>query len=92
MKIVDDVYHQSITEGNLIKNIDLAWTEIAHFHLGDNPGRQEPGTGEINFKNLFKHLHGKGFDGVLAMEHGTSHKGKEGEKLLIEAYRQCDAF
>ena len=45
------------TEGNLIPNIDLAWNEIAAFHVGDNPGRKEPTTGEINYRNVFKHLH-----------------------------------
>ena len=91
-KIINDLYHQQITEGNLIPNIDMAWSEIASFHLGDNPGRKEPTTGEINYKNIFKHLYNKGYQGVLCMEHGRSIKGKEGEKAVIEAYRQCDAF
>jgi len=91
-KIVDDLYHQQISEGNLIPNIDRSWTEIASFHLGDNPGRNEPGTGEINFKNIFKHLYSKGYKGVLCMEHGKSLPGKEGEKAVIDAYRACDAF
>ncbi len=91
-KIVCDLYHQQITEGNLIPNIDRTWSEIAAFHLGDNPGRKEPGTGEINYKNIFKHLYKKKYQGVLCMEHGNSIKGKEGEKALIEAYRTCDSF
>jgi len=92
-KIVNDIYHQQITEGNLIPNIDAAWEEIAAFHIGDNPGRKEPGTGEINYKNIFKHIKGKGYDGVLCMEHGNSKgKGKEAEMALIETYRACDDF
>lgn len=91
-KIVNDLYHQQITEGNLIPNIDAAWSEIAAFHLGDNPGRREPGTGEINFRNIFRHLHRKGYQGVLCMEHGISLGGKEGEIALLKAYRECDAF
>lgn len=92
-KIVDDVYHQQITEGNLIPNIEAAWSEIAAFHVGDNPGRNEPTTGEINFRNVFKYLYGKKFDGVICMEHGNSHRGtKEGEEQLIKAYRECDSF
>ena len=71
-KIVDDLYHQQITEGNLIPNIDRCWSEIASFHLGDTPGRKEPTTGEINFGNIFKHINAKGYDGVLCMEHGRS--------------------
>jgi hydroxypyruvate isomerase len=91
-KILDDLYHQQITEGNLIPNIDLAWEEIAAFHLGDNPGRNEPTTGEINFRSIFKHLAGKGYTGVLCMEHGHSQPGKDGERAVIDAYRACDDF
>ncbi len=91
-KIINDLYHQQITEGNLIPNIDRAWGEIAAFHLGDTPGRNEPTTGEINYKNVFRHIYSKGYDGVLCMEHGKSKPGKEGEKAVIEAYRQCDDF
>ncbi len=91
-KIVNDIYHQQIQEGNLIPNIDLAWDEIAAFHVGDNPGRKEPTTGEINYRNIFKHLHGKGYDGVVCMEHGKSKSGLEGEKALLSAYRECDDF
>jgi len=92
IKIVNDIYHQQITEGNLIPNIDMAWDEIAAFHLGDNPGRKEPTTGEINYKNIFKHIHKKGYNGVLCMEHGKSKRGKEGEQAVIDAYRACDDF
>jgi hydroxypyruvate isomerase len=91
-KIVDDLYHQQITEGNLIPNIDRAWEEIASFHLGDSPGRKEPTTGEINYKNIFKHLYNKGYEDVLCMEHGKSKPGREGEKAVIAAYRACDDF
>jgi len=91
-KIVEDLYHQQITEGNLIPNIDLAYSEIAAFHLGDTPGRKEPGTGEINYKNIFRHIYHKGYDGVLCMEHGKSKKGKEGEQAVIDAYRKADDF
>lgn len=91
-KIVDDIYHQQISEGNLIPNIESAWSEIASFHLGDNPGRNEPLTGEINFKNIFKFLYEKKYDGVICMEHGRSQKGTEGEQRVLDAYRACDAF
>jgi hydroxypyruvate isomerase len=91
-KIVDDLYHQQITEGNLIPNIEACWSEIGAFHLGDNPGRQEPGTGEINFNNIFKYILSKGYDDVLCMEHGRSIIGKEGEQALIDAYRKADNF
>jgi hydroxypyruvate isomerase len=89
-KILDDLYHQQITEGNLIPNINRAWDEIAYFQIGDNPGRREPTTGEINYLNVFSHIKDKGFTGILGMEHGLSKGGKEGELALIEAYRACD--
>ncbi len=91
-KILDDLYHQQITEGNLIPNIDRAWDEIAYFQIGDNPGRKEPGTGEINYMNVFKHIHSKGFDGIMGMEHGVAGEGAAGEQSLVEAYRTVDAF
>ncbi len=91
-KILFDLYHQQIQEGNLIPNIDAAWSEVAYFQTGDNPGRKEPGTGEINYLNIFKHLHQKGFEGVVGMEHGNSMSGEEGERAVVEAYRKADAF
>jgi hydroxypyruvate isomerase len=91
-KMVEDVYHQQITEGNIIPNIEAAWNEIAAFHLGDNPGRNEPTTGEINFKNIFKYIHSRKYEGVLCMEHGISAGSIEGEKRVIQAYRECDSF
>lgn len=92
VKILDDMYHQQITEGNIIPNIDACWDELASFHVGDSPGRKEPGTGELNYRNIFKHIHGKGYTGVLCLEHGKSGKGLEGEKALLEAYRSADDF
>ena len=80
------------TEGDLIKTIDRCWDEIAYIQIGDNPGRKEPTTGEINYKNLFSHLHKKGYKGVMGMEHGNSKSGKEGELAVISAYRKEDAF
>jgi hydroxypyruvate isomerase len=91
-KILDDLYHQQVSEGNLIPNIDAAWDEIGYFQVGDNPGRREPTTGEINFRNVFKHIHDKGFTGVVGMEHGIAGQGKEGERALLEAYHQVDDF
>jgi hydroxypyruvate isomerase len=91
-KILFDIYHQQITEGNLIPNIDMAWDEIAYFQIGDTPGRDEPTTGEINYKNIFRHIHHKGYDGILGMEHGNSRRGIEGEQAVIDAYVEVDNF
>lgn len=91
-KILDDLYHQQISEGNLIPNMDTAWSEIDYFQVGDNPGRREPTTGEIDYRNIFRHIHSKGFRGVVGMEHGLSVGGKDGVRKLIAAYRECDDF
>ncbi|ANH59640.1 hydroxypyruvate isomerase family protein [Dokdonia donghaensis] len=91
-KILFDIYHQQIQEGNLIPNIEQCWDEIAYFQIGDNPGRNEPTSGEINYKNVFKYIHSRGFKGVLGMEHGNSIEGKEGEQRVIDAYVESDRF
>jgi hydroxypyruvate isomerase len=91
-KILFDIYHLQKTEGHIIRNMDLTWDEIAYIQIGDNPGRKEPTTGEINYKNVFKHIHTKGFNGILGMEHGNSLKGKEGEQAVITAYKKVDSF
>lgn len=91
-KILYDAYHMQKNEGNLINNIEVAWNEIAYFQIGDNPGRKEPTTGEINYKNVFKYIYNKGYRGIMGMEHGNSKPGKEGELALIEAYRISDNF
>lgn len=92
VKILYDAYHQQKNEGNLINLMDLCWSEIAYIQVGDNPGRKEPTTGEINYKNVFKWLHQKGYKGVVGMEHGMSKSGKEGEQALVAAYREVDSF
>ena len=91
-KLLYDIYHMQRNEGNLIASMEKCWDEIAYIQIGDNPGRNEPSTGEINYKNVFKYIHGKGYKGVLGMEHGNSKKGKEGELLLIKSYQQADDF
>lgn len=91
-KILYDIYHMQRNRGHLIPLMDQTWSEIAYLQIGDNPGRDEPGTGEINYRNIFKHVHDKGFTGVLGMEHGNSMRGKEGEDAVIAAYRAADDF
>ena len=91
-KILFDIYHQQIQEGNLIPNIEKCWDEIGYFQIGDNPGRKEPTTGEINYTNVFKLIHSRGFKGILGMEHGNYNRGKEGEMAVIKAYQKVDQF
>ncbi|MDN3687709.1 hydroxypyruvate isomerase family protein [Cyclobacterium jeungdonense] len=91
-KILYDIYHQQKNEGNLINLMEMCWDEIAYIQIGDNPGRKEPGTGEINYQNVFKYIYEKGFKGVCGMEHGNANPGKEGEADVIAAYRKADNF
>jgi len=89
-KILFDIYHQQITEGNLIPNMEKAWSEIGYFQIGDNPGRKEPTTGEINYSRVFNYIRSKGYTGVLGMEHGNSLPDAPGELRVIAAYREVD--
>jgi len=91
-KILFDVYHLQIQEGNLLPNIECCWDEIAYFQVGDNPGRKEPTSGEINYKNLFHYLYEQGYTGIVGMEHGNAASGAAGEQAVIEAYREVDSF
>ena len=91
-KFLFDMYHMQRNEGNIIANIDKVWDETPYFQIGDNPGRKEPNTGEMNYRNIFKHIYNKGYKGILGMEHGNAKPGKEGEMELIKAYRDADNF
>ena len=90
VKVLYDFYHVQIQEGNLLPTLDYAWDEIAYIQMGDTPGRNEPGSGEINFPNVLRHVHGKGYRGFVGLEHGISKPGKEGALGALRAYRAVD--
>ncbi|MBJ7498668.1 MAG: TIM barrel protein [Sphingopyxis sp.] len=91
IKILADLYHEQIQAGNLINTLDGCWDEIGYIQFGDNPGRNEPGSGEINYRNIVRWLRARKFAGVIGMEHGNSVEGRIGEERLIAAYREIDA-
>lgn len=70
VKMCFDIYHQQITEGNVIRNITQNIARIGHFHVADNPGRKEPGTGELCYANIFKAIAATDYDGFIALECG----------------------
>jgi hydroxypyruvate isomerase len=72
VKVLFDIYHVQIMEGNLIETIRKHIRDIAHFHVGDVPGRHEPGTGEIHYGNVFKAIRQTGFADFVAMEYVPS--------------------
>ena len=90
VKVLADLYHEQIQSGNLIPTLKLCWGEIGYIQFGDNPGRNEPGSGEINYANVCRDLKERGYAGVVGMEHGNSVKGRAGEERLIAAYRAID--
>lgn len=92
VKILFDAYHQQISEGNLIANIREYQQYIGYYQVGDVPGRKEPGTGEVNWKNVFKAIHGTGYRGIVGMEHGLSQPGHAGLMKCFEEYRQADSW
>lgn len=72
VKLLYDIYHQQITEGNLIPNIRNNIDLIGHFHVADNPGRNEPGTGEINYKNVFAAINALDYKGYVGLEYSPT--------------------
>jgi len=89
-KLLCDVFHQQIQRGDLLDQLEQTWDEIAYFHIGDVPGRCEPGSGEINYRNLFSYLKAKNFQGILGMEHDHSRPNAAGELASVAAYREAD--
>ena len=69
LKLQYDVYHMQIMEGDLIRTIDANREMIGHFQIADNPGRNEPGTGEINYTNLLRHIDDSGYGGWIGCEY-----------------------
>ncbi|SFA87814.1 hydroxypyruvate isomerase [Cohnella sp. OV330] len=70
VKLVFDVYHQQITEGNVIRNATAYRHRINHYHIADNPGRHQPGTGELNYVNILRAIKETGFEGYVGLECG----------------------
>ena len=83
VKLLYDVYHQQITEGNLIDTIRENIDAIGHFHIADVPGRCEPGTGEINYKNVLKAILESGYRNYVGCEYNPS-EGKTTEESAAQ--------
>ncbi len=83
VKLLFDIYHQQITEGNLTANITSHIDDIGHFHVADNPGRNEPGTGEINYANVLAAINEAGYERYLGLEFRPSKPTPESLKLIL---------
>ena len=73
-----DIYHMQIMEGNLTRTVLSNLSRIGHIQIADNPGRHEPGTGEINFTNLFRFIDEAGYDGWIGCEYTPAGKTEDG--------------
>jgi hydroxypyruvate isomerase len=89
-KVLFDVYEQAFHFENLLAAIDRYWDVIGYFQIGDDPGRKEPGTGNIDYQNILGHLSHKGYTGIVGMDHGNSLPGERGEQAVITAYLEHD--
>jgi hydroxypyruvate isomerase len=92
IRMLFDLFHLQVNEGNLITHMQQYWDYIAYVQTGDVPGRMEPGTGEVNYRNIFKMMSDKGFTGPVGMEHRVSAPGREGLIKCFEAYRSVDTW
>lgn len=84
-KLVFDAYHVQIETGGVIENLDYAWDAIGYVQIADAPGRNEPGTGEMNYRTILQHLKNKGYDALVGVEHGNSQPGADGELATLRA-------
>jgi hydroxypyruvate isomerase len=86
LRLQYDVYHMQIMEGNLIDTMSANMSRIGHIQIADNPGRHEPGTGEINFANVFAAIDEAGYNGWIGCEYAPAGKTEEGLRWM-EAYK-----
>lgn len=90
VRLMFDVFHVQAMNGNLLRNLDLTYDVIGMVQLADSPLRSEPGSGEINFVNVLKHLQNKGYSGLVELEHSMSEPGKAGEDAALGRLRDIN--
>src|SRR5262249_7667045 len=69
VKLLFDIYHEQVQVGNVIRSLREAAPHVAVFHIADNPGRNDPGTGEMNYANIYKAIAATGYRGYVTMEY-----------------------
>lgn len=84
-RLIFDAYHVQIETGSVLDNLERAWDQVGYVQFADAPGRNEPGTGEMNYRSFLRQLEDRGFDGFVGMEHGKSKPGRAGEIAILEA-------
>ena len=91
VRLIFDTSHVQIMDGDLLFHLEQAWDRIEIVQLADNPGRFEPGSGEINFAAILRYLVKRGYNGLVELEHGWQEPGAESERRGLETLRQLDA-
>jgi hydroxypyruvate isomerase len=88
VKLLLDIYHVQIMQGNIIQRIRDSFPFVGQYHFADVPGRHEPGTGEINFRNVFRAIYDLKYDGYITAEyHPTDFTFKD-----LELVKQLATF
>jgi hydroxypyruvate isomerase len=87
VKVLFDIYHQQITEGNIISNIRDNVERIGHIHAADVPGRHEPGTGELNYPNVFAAVDDTDYDGYVGFEFSPEDDSERALERIAEVTR-----
>ena len=91
LKLVFDTSHIQIMDGDLLANLDAVWDEVALVQIADNPGRLEPGTGELNFASILQAIKAHSYSGLIELEHGWSEPTQACEQRGIENLQHLDA-
>jgi len=91
VRLVFDAFHVQVMDGDVINNLDRVWDAVGIVQIADNPGRMEPGTGEMNYANILRHLRSKGYDGLVELEHSVSKPGRAGEQAALDGLRAINA-
>lgn len=92
VRLIFDTSHVQVMDGDLLANLEATWDAIAVVQIADNPGRAEPGSGEINFDNIFRALGRADYRGLVELEHNWAVPGLESEKRGIANLRRLDAL
>lgn len=90
VRLIFDTSHVQIMDGDLLFNLEQAWDNIDIVQLADNPGRLEPGTGEINFESVLRFLARRDYRGLVELEYGWQVPGLESERRGLAYLRRLD--
>ncbi|WP_219214212.1 TIM barrel protein [Variovorax boronicumulans] len=91
VRLIFDTSHVQIMDGDLLSNLEQVWPHVEIVQLADNPGRLEPGTGEIHFESVLRFLVQHGYAGLVELEHGWQVPGLPSERRGLEMLRRLDA-